>query len=157
MVPALEHGGDVELRAVVRQQVETFAYSLQHPELDAVVNKLGEMPRPRRSRMHVTPLGGERAQGRFYPRDRLAFATDHETWPMARAAWTTGCANVCKPQISARQPFTASDRIPPIGIASIGDDVAWFQDGGKVSEHCIDWRAGGNVKHDQTRRPEVDA
>src|SRR3546814_19300737 len=78
MAPATQDVGDRERFAIATQEIHAFGDRLEHAELDAVVDELGEVPRARAAGMHVSPFYAERPENRFDKRYRIHVAADHQ-------------------------------------------------------------------------------
>ena len=50
------------------------------------------------------------------------------------------------------EPRMTADRVAPIGVAAVGNDVAGLEDICELRQHGVDRRTGGHIKHDEARR-----
>src|SRR3546814_15917095 len=85
MAPATQDVGDRERFAIATQEIHAFGDRLEHAELDAVVDELGEVPRARAARMHVSPFDGAPPEHRFDKRGPIHVAAAYGTRAPARA------------------------------------------------------------------------
>src|SRR6201999_3367487 len=102
---------------------------LEHAELDAVVDQLDEVTGARAAGMDVAALDRELPQNGLEPGHRVAIAAGHEAGAVERAARAAAGAEIDEVDAAPAQSCVAADRIAPIGIAAIGNDVAGIKDG----------------------------
>src|SRR5207245_6319682 len=88
-------------------------------------------------------------------RHGLRVASGHEAGAGARAFDATAGAEVDEVEAALGQSLVAANRVAPVGIAGIDDDVAHFEVRGQVVDDRIHDRAGRNVDEDGPRWREV--
>src|SRR5262245_15518839 len=105
------------------EQGEPLTDRLQHPELNAIVDELGEMAGTRTAGMDVTALDREALQDRRDLCDRLRFAAGHEAGAGTRARHAARGPNVDEIDAERAQSPMPADRVAPVGISAVRDQV----------------------------------
>jgi hypothetical protein len=115
--PAIQHRADVERLAVVLQQIESLADRLHDAKLDPIVDELHEVARAGRSGMDIGAIRRQRAH-------RVALAADHKAGAVASTVDAAGRSHIDELDASCPKSAIAADRVAPIGVTPIGDNVA---------------------------------
>ena len=119
------------------------------------MDELGEVARAGRSGVDVPTLHRQFQQYRLDAGYRLRVAASHEAGAGARAFDATAGAEIDEVEAALGQPLVAANRVAPVGIAGVDDDVAHFEVRGEVVDDRIHDRAGRNVDEERARWREV--
>src|SRR5829696_1422882 len=112
------------------------------------------MPGSRRPGVYVAVLGSELEQDQLDPRDRLRLTAGHETGTVPGSIDAAARPEVCELDALLLEPVVASNRVAPIGVSAVYENVAFVELGGEVVEYFIDRRARWDVDEDRPRRSE---
>lgn len=101
--------------------------------------------------MDVTTLGCEVEQDRLDPCDRLRLAARHETGPVASPFDATAGPKIHEMNALLLEPLVAPDRITPVGVAAVYENVSLVELRGQIIEDLIDHRPRRDVDEDRSR------
>jgi hypothetical protein len=130
---------------------DAFPDRLQHPELDPIMHQLGEVAGAGRARMDVAVGYREVLQQWLESGDRLILTTGHEAGAAARAIHAPARAEVDEVQAEASQAAMSRDRIAPVRVSTVGNEVAGLELGLELRQERVDRETGGNVEQDLPR------
>src|SRR5205823_172250 len=148
VAPTAQDFRDVQLVLIAFEQVDAFTDGLEHPEFDPVVDQLCKVAGAGWARVYVAALHRKVEQDGLDSRDRLGVAACHETRAGPSTLYSPAGAEVDEADPPLGEAGVAPNRIAPVRVAGVDDDVARVQDRGQVVQDCIDHRAGGHVDED---------